>query len=216
MKDDLIGSHLLDLTNIKCSQEREMEISTTNTPTDSSEDSNPPILVASLNLLAIPASDCVQTLAPSKSNTLLFPPSSPGPLRRRKLTGSNTNSAILSVAIIEGKILIDETHEAREIYLKLKLGTESFRSNVVKLGPNPKWLEATEMFIPDVSNCPELELKLKDSKAKELGRYLLIKIAKSSKNFIFKVNYEPIYFKKGKNSQNKYGIGELLNISISG
>ena len=58
----------------------------------------------------------------------------------------------------------------REIYLKLRLGTESFRSNVVKLGPNPKWLEATEMFIPDVSNCPELELKLKDSKAKELGR----------------------------------------------
>ena len=167
MKDDFIGSHQLDLTSIQGSQEREMEITTT----DSTEVSQSPVLIVSLNLLAIPASDCVQDLSSSKSNTLLFPPSSPGPTKRRKLTGQNTNSAILSVAIIGGTDLVDELHEAREVYLKLRLGSESFRSRVVTLGPNTKWLEATEMFIPEVANCPDMEVKLKDAKSKELGRY---------------------------------------------
>ena len=56
----------------------------------------------------------------------------------------------------------------------LRCGTESYRTKAIGLSDHPKWMEFGSIFIQDVSptNCPDLEIKLKDVKSKELGRYV--------------------------------------------
>ena len=58
--------------------------------------------------------------------------------------------------------------------LMLRCGTESYRTKAIGLSDHPKWMEFGSIFIQDVSptNCPDLEIKLKDVKSKELGRYV--------------------------------------------
>ena len=51
-----------------------------------------------------------------------------------------------------------------------RLGPESCRSKAVQWQPSPRWLEQLELHIQDVGAVPDLELKLKDSKSRELGR----------------------------------------------
>ena len=80
----------------------------------------------SLNLLAVPTSEVGASLTPpSKTNTLLFPSSSPGALRRRKETNgsdfSNPNQAVLCLTVVEGRNFCDlpEFH-TQEVYLKFR------------------------------------------------------------------------------------------------
>ena len=52
-----------------------------------------------------------------------------------------------------------------------RLGSETFKSKLVCWRETPRWLETAEMVIQDVGDCPQMEIKLKDARSKELGRY---------------------------------------------
>ena len=52
-----------------------------------------------------------------------------------------------------------------------RLGSETFKSKLVCWSETPRWLETAEMVIQDVGDCPQMEIKLKDARSKELGRY---------------------------------------------
>ena len=55
--------------------------------------------------------------------------------------------------------------------LNCRLGSETFKSKLVCWSETPRWLETAEMVIQDVGDCPQMEIKLKDARSKELGRY---------------------------------------------
>ena len=55
--------------------------------------------------------------------------------------------------------------------LNCRLGSETFKSKLVCWSETPRWLETAEMVIQDVGDCPQMEVKLKDARSKELGRY---------------------------------------------
>ena len=56
--------------------------------------------------------------------------------------------------------------------LNCRLGSETFKSKLVCWSETPRWLETAEMVIQDVGDCPQMEIKLKDARSKELGRYI--------------------------------------------
>lgn len=132
VKDDLIGTVTLELSSLQQNQtqEKELEINSTSSKV-LHYDGAPPVLVVSINMVSLPTSDyCLQrpasassnilkTLAPSKSNTLLFPPSSPNLTRKKKSTcGFSPEGGVLSVAIIEGRHFEEAIGENRQVYLK--------------------------------------------------------------------------------------------------
>ena len=53
-----------------------------------------------------------------------------------------------------------------------RLGSESFKTKMLTVSPNqnPQWMETASLIIPDVTHCPDLDIKVKDSKSRELGR----------------------------------------------
>ena len=134
VKDDLIGTVTLELSSLlqNPTQEKELEI---NSPSCKvlyyGGAAHPPVLVVSLNLVSLPTSECnlqwpvstqssiLKNLSPSKSNTLLFPPS-PNVTRKKKSTcGFSPVGGVLSLAIIEGRNFEEDNNSAnRQVYLK--------------------------------------------------------------------------------------------------
>ena len=128
MRDDVIGSHIVELTNLEQTTSEKVwnqnkenfsiyEFQELQLNKDDPQDES--VITLSLNLLAAPVAENISSL--TTKNTILFPSSSPGALRRRKETGSsaNTNAAVLSLSVIEGRNL-DILTDLQEVYLKFK------------------------------------------------------------------------------------------------
>ena len=134
VKDDLIGTVTLELSSLQQNQTQEKELDINSTSSKVLHcDGAPPVLVVSINMVSLPTTDyqptslrpassssnILKNLAPSKSNTLLFPPSSPNLTRKKKSTcGFSPEGGVLSVAIIEGKHFEEAIGENRQVYLK--------------------------------------------------------------------------------------------------
>ena len=128
MRDDVIGSHIVELTNLEQTTSEKVwnqnkenfsiyEFQELQLNKDDPQDES--VITLSLNLLAAPVTENISSL--TTKNTILFPSSSPGALRRRKEAGSstNTNAAVLSLSVIEGRNL-DIITDLQEVYLKFK------------------------------------------------------------------------------------------------
>ena len=134
VKDDLIGTVALELSSLlqNQTQEKELEINSTSCKVLYYDGAvHPPVLIVSLNLVSLPTSECnlqwpvstqssiLKNLSPSKSNTLLFPPS-PNVTRKKKSTcGFSPEGGVLCLAIIEGRNFEEaNNNENRQVYLK--------------------------------------------------------------------------------------------------
>ena len=126
VKDDLIGTVALELSSLlqNQTQEKELEINSTSCKVLYYDGAaHPPVLLVSLNLVSLPTSvpqsSILKNLSPSKSNTLLFPPS-PNVTRKKKSTcGFSPEGGVLCLAIIEGRNFEEANNsENRQVYLK--------------------------------------------------------------------------------------------------
>ena len=134
VKDDLIGTVTLELSSLlqNQTQEKELEINSTSSKVlyyDGA--SHPPVLVVSINLVSLPtpdfnpqqrpvsaSSNILKNLSPSKSNTLLFPPSPNLARKKKSICGFSPEGGVLSVAIIEGRNFEEAISDNRQVYLK--------------------------------------------------------------------------------------------------
>ena len=101
VKDDLLGQHSLDLQSLP--QNTTLETSLALQPLPDS------LLLLSLNLVRLPASDSLSHFPPSPS------------IRRRKVSGDAArHSGVLSVGLVEGRHFGQQRLPDQELYCKLR------------------------------------------------------------------------------------------------